>query len=246
MAATLKFLCLLMLASSTSLKAVTADEASPATVVLLHGMGRTRLSMEKLAANLQRDGYAVVNLSYPSTRSTVNESVQHLHQTFQQQRLKEHRTVHFVTHSLGGILVRAFLKQHPQSNLGRVVMLSPPNRGSELADRLMAGPLRHLYRLTTGPAGQELGTSPDSTPNQLGPVDFPLGVITGSRSLNPLFSSTFDGPNDGKVAVERAMVEGMADFLVVRHSHSFIMRSSTVTRETIHFLKHGRFSRSEA
>ena len=114
-------------------------------------------------------------------------------------------------------------------------MLSPPNGGSELADHLMTGPLRHFYRLTTGPAGQELGTSPESTPNQLGPVNFPLGVITGNRSLNPLFSSTFPGANDGKVAVERAKVEGMADFLVVRHSHSFIMRSSVVTRETIHF-----------
>ena len=212
-------------------------------VVVLHGMGRTKLSMSWLAGRLEQRGYDVLNFSYPSTRSSVATSTAHLHQELQNQLPARAGRVHFVTHSLGGIVVRAYLKQHPPANLGRVVMLSPPNQGSEVVDKLRDN---FLYRLTTGPAGQELGTEKTSTPNALGEVNFPLGVITGDRSFNPLFSSWLSGPDDGKVSVHRAKVSGMADFLVVPHSHSFIMRSSTVAQQVAHFLAHGKFNPSAA
>ena len=208
-------------------------------VVVLHGMGRTKLSMSWLAGRLEQQGYDVLNFSYPSTRSSVASSTAHLHQELQSRLPARTGQVHFVTHSLGGIVVRAYLKQHLPANLGRVVMLSPPNQGSEVVDRLRD---IFLYRLATGPAGQELGTEKTSTPNMLGEVDFPLGVITGDRSFNPLFSAWLSGPNDGKVSVHRAKVSGMADFLVVPHSHSFIMRSSAVARQVAHFLAHGQFN----
>ena len=208
-------------------------------VVVLHGMGRTKLSMSWLAGRLEQQGYDVLNFSYPSTRSSVANSTAHLHRELQTQLTECAGKVHFVTHSLGGIVVRAYLKQHPPANLGRVVMLSPPNQGSEVVDKLRDN---FLYRLATGPAGQELGTEKTSTPNALGEVNFPLGVITGDRSFNPLFSSWLSGPDDGKVSVHRAKVSGMADFLVVPHSHSFIMRSSTVMQQVAHFLAHGKFN----
>src|SRR5436190_751136 len=97
-------------------------------------------------------------------------------------------------------------------------MLAPPNRGSELAERLRSN---CLYRLATGPAGQQLGTRDSSLPRQLGPVDFGLGIIAGDRSLNPLFSSWIPGPDDGKVSVRSTTLPD-AELLVVHHSHTWI------------------------
>src|SRR5688572_2207677 len=240
-----KLLVLIMLASSIN----ATDAGSPAaeagreTVVVLHGLGRTRLSMSRLATRLRNHGYEVVNLGYPSTRYGIAELTGHLDRELKSHDFPSARRVHFLTHSLGGIIVRNYLKRHPLSNLGRVVMLSPPNQGSEVVDRL-----RHnlLFKVATGPAGQELGTDALSIPSGLGPVEFPLGVIAGSRSLNPLFSAWITGDNDGTVSVQRARAEGMADFLVVRHSHSFIMRSSLVADQVVEFLRHGRFARRES
>lgn len=228
-----------MLASAGS----PAEAAGGDTVVLVHGMGRTKRSMGCLGDQLSRQGFRIVHFAYPSTRQDVATSAFQLQQLLQAMGGAEAGRVHFVTHSLGGIVVRACLKRHRPSNLGRVVMLSPPNRGSEVADKL-----RHnlFYRWATGPAGLELGTGPDSVPNDLGPVAFPLGVIAGNRSLNPLFSAWLEGPDDGKVSVTRSRVDGMADFLVVPRSHTYIMRSSQVISQVAHFLECGTFNHTPA
>lgn len=118
-------------------------------------------------------------------------------------------------------------------------MLSPPNQGSQLVDELRDNP---LFQWATGPAGQELGTDPSNLPNRLGPADFEVGIITGSQSLNPLTSWLVTGVDDGKVSVENAQLKGMADFLVVPNTHTFIMNSSQVAQEVVHFLEHGSFS----
>jgi triacylglycerol lipase len=222
-----------------SATAAHSTSATADTVFLLHGMGRTTLSMARLATHLSGAGYNVVNLGYPSTRQSVAESASQLDTELKDHCERAKGQAHFVTHSLGGIIVRAYLKQHSPANLGRVVMISPPNQGSEIADKLQDN---IFYKWSTGPAGQELGTGDNSTPNQLGPVNFPLGVITGDRSLNPIFSSWIGGPSDGKVSVKRAAVTGMTDFLVVNHSHTYIMRSRSVAEEVVHFLKQGRFA----
>ena len=228
---------LLMLATLTTSAAPTS-QVERDTVVVLHGMGRTKLSMAPLANELRHQGFEVINFSYPSTRRSIAESSELLRRQIAAVSTTQNGRIHFVTHSLGGIVVRAMLKEYRPAKLGRVVMLSPPNQGSELADRLRSN---FVYRLATGPAGQELGTNDASTPNTLGAVDFPLGVITGNRSLNPLFSAWIPGPDDGKVSVSRAPVDGMTDFLVVPHSHSFIMRSPQVGAQVVHFLRHGQF-----
>jgi hypothetical protein len=155
-------------------------------------------------------------------------------------------TLDFVTHSLGGILLRVAVAQGwvAAERIRRVVMLGPPNGGSELVDILSSLPtVGALYRRLTGPAGLELGTGATGVPARLPPVPFELGVIAGNRSANPLFSALLAEPNDGKVRVERARVDGMRDFLVVPHWHPMLTLSRVVAEQTLHFLDYGRFRR---
>ena len=213
-----------------------------AWVILLHGMGRTHRSMAKMARHLADAGYRVVNLDYPSTEAdieTLSEGI--VADTVKDCRLKNPSVpIHFVTHSLGGILVRQYLQSHRLPPGSRVVMLSPPNKGSEIVDRLKDN---KLYRWFMGPAGQQLGTSDNDVPNRLGPIDLPVGVITGNATLEPWFSVQLPGPDDGKVSVERARLDEMADFLVVQKSHGFIMNDPQVIAQSIHFLQYGQFRR---
>ena len=179
------------------------------------------------------------HLDYPSTDATLDQLLALLDGKIEECCLDTGKPLHFVTHSLGGILVRAYLADKRPEHLGRVVMLSPPNHGSELVDTLRQS---RLLRWAVGPVGQELGTEATSLPKRLGPADYELGIITGSRSLNPLTSWIVTGDDDGKVGVESAQLTGMAAFLVVPHTHTFIMNSSQVAEEVLHFLEHGSFS----
>lgn len=208
-------------------------------VIVLHGLGRSSTTMWLLSHRLTKSGFDVRNIDYPSTKLSIPDLVRGLATEVDACCGQSEQPLHFVTHSLGGILVRAYLAEHRPENLGRVVMLSPPNRGTELVDRVVSHP---LFRWATGPTVQDLGTATTSLPNRLGPADFELGVITGSRSLNPIASWLISGTDDGVVSVSSARLKGMADFLVVPKTHTFIMNSSDVAREVIHFLNHGAFS----
>lgn len=210
-------------------------------VVLLHGLGRTRLSMKDMQQKLTRAGYHTVNLDYPSTSKTIERIAREdVPPAIDQCRRFSPSAIHFVTHSLGGIIMRQSLTETRPEKFGRLVMLSPPNRGTAIVDKLKGC---WLFRWMNGPAGQQLSTAADSVPNQLGPVDYPAGVITGDRYafFDAWFSSIIPGRDDGKVSVERAKVEGMADFLVVPKSHPFIMNAAYVQAETVYFLSHGKF-----
>jgi pimeloyl-ACP methyl ester carboxylesterase len=201
---------------------------------MLHGLGRTSLSLAWAERRLRRAGFRPVNIGYPSRKSGIPDLARHVADRIPRTDVGP---THFLAHSLGGILVRYLHDRKLVENTGRVVMLAPPNQGSQLAERLRTHP---LYRLALGPAGQQLGTDDDSVPLELGPVDFELGVIVGNRPFNPL-THLIAGENDGLVAVDEARVEGMADLLVVNCGHTFIMNDSTVLEETIHFFEHGRF-----
>ena len=210
----------------------------PGTVLLLHGLGRSADSMRLFEQALAARGYEVCNVDYPSTRAGVEELAELLAEEVSRCRAGSAAPLHFVSHSLGGIVVRAYLGEYRPRNLGRVVMLAPPNGGSEWVDAF-----RDTWLVTlAGPAARELGTDPESAPRRLGAVDFELGVLIGDRSWNPLGSWLIPGDDDGTVAVASARVEGMADFRVVHENHTFIVTSPQAVWQSIHFLEHGSFA----
>jgi triacylglycerol lipase len=212
--------------------------ASP-PIVLLHGLGRTRHSLWPVAREAARRGYRVHNVGYPSRRAPIEQLAETVGQ-----RITEIATtgvVDVVTHSMGGIIIRAAVAfgALPAEAVRRVVMLAPPNHGSELADRLRDF---RAYRLATGPAGQQIGTNDDSVPRRLPPPPFEVGIIAGRRSTNPLFSRLLGAEGDGKVTVESTHLEGMREIVVVDRSHTFIMWAPDVLAHTFAFLENGRFA----
>lgn len=206
------------------------------TVVLLHGLARGSSMNDALAARLEADGYRVVNVDYPSTKLTPDELAPYLAGVVAACCADAPR-IDFVTHSLGGIVVRAYLASARPPNLGRVVMVAPPNRGTEVVDEL--GPT--VLGLALGPTAAELGTVPGSLPNRLPPATYDVGVIAATSSINPLGSMLIPGDDDGTVAVERTKLAGMADFVTVDASHTFVMSSDETARQVEAFLRDGHF-----
>lgn len=210
-------------------------------VVLLHGMVRTALSMERMQEALADEGYATVNVEYPSRDHTIEELAPLAVEAGLAgcRGIDNVERIHFVTHSLGGILVRQYLSEYDITELGRVVMLAPPNQGSAAADAMGRIP---GFDWINGPAGRQLGKGEDSVPLRLGPATFELGVIAGNRSIDPITSAVLPNPDDGRVSVEDTKLEGMADFVVVDHSHAFMMRMPRTIELARRFLKTGSFS----
>jgi triacylglycerol lipase len=207
-------------------------------VVLLHGLGRTSYSLNSLEKALEQDGYIVVNIGYPSREESIDELSAVVGEAIEECRKHKADEIHFVTHSLGGILVRKYFQNHVVPEAKRMVMLSPPNHGSEIATTY-----KHewWYKTFTGPAGQELGLEPESTPNQLKSIPLEIGIISGTKSLDPWFSSIIKGEDDGKVSVESAKLEEMRDFITVPHSHAFMAGSDEVYKQVSTFLTLGAF-----
>jgi hypothetical protein len=198
--------------------------------------------MRRIACALETAGYEVLNLGYPSMRTSIGTIAHdHLAPAVDVCKQRGAGKIHFVTHSLGGIVVRQYLQQNTVPEGSRMVMLSPPNQGNELAEALRR---LALYRWIMGPAGQELGVGPESVPRNLSPVNIELGVITGKTSILPFSRTLFGGPSDGKVSVDGAKLAEMKDFLVIPAGHAFIMRKRLVIRQAVHFLRHGVFDRT--
>ncbi len=236
------FVLFFLMMISMPLQVVHADNTGEC-VILLHGLARTKASMNKLANHLEGQGYTVVNMDYPSRKHNIQTLAKEtVAKAVSLCEMENSSTIHFVTHSMGGILLRQYLADADISHLGRVVMLSPPNGGSEVVDRLKdLWPFQWL----NGPAGQQLGTDETSVPRTLGPADFELGVITGDRSINLLLSLLIPGDDDGKVAVNNARLSGMKDFLVVHATHPFIMKNKKVMEQVVLFLRTGYFFHSD-
>lgn len=207
--------------------------------VLLHGMARTENSMNKLAKALIEDGYIVSNYGYPSTSLDIDE-IAKTHVAKAISECGNVDKVNFVTHSLGGVVLRKYLSLNTLENLGRVVMLGPPNQGSEVVDKLKNVP---GFKAINGPAGLQLGTGKDSVPNSLGPVTYPVGIIAGSSTFNPVLSQMLPNPDDGKVSVERTKAEGMTDHIVMPVTHTFMMKNKDVIEQVKTFLRSGKFKR---
>jgi len=219
-------LALLLLSSSAH---ALADDC----VILLHGLARTASSMEKLQGKLEQADYLVVNVDYDSRKHPIATLADMaIDEGLQECRYKNVKRINFVTHSLGGILVRQYLNNKNIPELRRVVMLGPPNQGSEVVDSLRDVP---GFEALNGPAGMQLGTSSTDIPKQLGPVGFELGVIAGTQSINLILSTYLPGIDDGKVTFKSAQVEGMKDFIALPVTHPMMMKNANVIAQTLHF-----------
>jgi hypothetical protein len=195
--------------------------------------------MTKIGNKLRTIGYTVHNLDYDSRHHSIEELAANVAEQIEK-RTSSATQVHIVTHSLGGILVRQIQATTPLSKLGRVVMLSPPNHGSEVVDQI-----GHwwLFKKINGPAGQQLGTESKGFINQLPIIDFECGVLTGDRSINWINSLMIPGKDDGKVSTISAQSQGIAAYKVVHATHTFIMKKPNVIQDVVMFLKTGAFSR---
>lgn len=196
-----------------------------AYVVLLHGLARTSRSMVKIENVLKDSGYMVINLNYPSRK----DKIENLANIYLKKNLKEQcpdhsRQIHFVTHSLGGIVVRYFLANNKLKNLGRVIMVAPPNKGAKLADFFSRFSIANEI---AGPALKQLKTGTRSLPNRILPPKYEVGIIAGKYDM--------------KVPANYAKLKNVKDFLLVPSAHTFIMRARKVTAGILKFLETGRF-----
>ncbi|MDR2676020.1 MAG: hypothetical protein LBC18_14435 [Opitutaceae bacterium] len=217
------------------------ESAAADCVVLLHGVGMSAAIMRRLERHLKRAGYRAANISYPSRTMPIER----IAGEFLPARLREHRAadarrLHFVTHSMGGLVLRLLLDAPAlrPANLGRVVMLGPPNHGSAAADTVRKNA---FLRNIAGVNIARLGTGPEAVTRLLGPADFDVGVIAGDSKLNPLFARELGAPNDGAVTLESARLEGMRDFIVMGHSHTVMLWRGAVIRQVLAYLRDGRF-----
>ncbi|UPK01737.1 alpha/beta fold hydrolase [Bradyrhizobium sp. 170] len=207
--------------------------------VLLHGISRTARSFRKMQAALEGTGFATLNLDYASRHKALEALAEDIHPSIQRFADSIDGSIHFVCHSMGGLLARVHIARYRPKRLGRVVMLGTPNCGSEIADLL-----RHFkpYRAFFGPAGQQLGTQRSAVDDaMLPPVDYPVGIIAGNRSIDPVAGTMLPKPHDGRVSVENTKLNGMADHVVVGASHPWLVRNSVAIGQTISFLQDGKF-----
>ena len=220
--------------SQISLNQVTRDR-----VVLLHGIASTSRSLRKLERALQAAGFVTLNIDYASRKKPIAALADDIHPAIARFSGADNAPLHFVAHSMGGLLVRAYIAKKRPKQLGRVVMLGTPNNGSEVADLLsQLAPYRAFY----GPAGLELTTGRACGSQALPAPDYPVGIISGNRFIDPVAGLfVLPKPNDGRVSLQSSMVEGMADQIVIKTFHFGLPRNAVAIEQTIAFLRDGRF-----
>ena len=229
-----------MLANAYALPDGTHGQKKPDYAIVLHGLGRSAYSMGDIAKALKKQGYEVHNLDYPSTRDDLPKLIHDMEARLRPYLEDEERTVNFVCYSLGCLLTRGIIHQNRPEKLGRVVMLGPPNHGSEMADFLKDSGVSNWV---LGPVLSQLGVSNRKRlEKEIGAsVDYPVGIIAGNEWIDPVGASIIPGDNDGRVSVENTMLEGMTDHIVLAVSHTFLITNKKAIEQTVEFLKEGKF-----
>src|ERR1700738_4577489 len=215
---------------------------SKAGVVLLHGISRTSRSFRRMQTTAEAAGFATLNVGYDSRHKPLQALAEDIHPAIERFVDRTAGSVLCVGHSMGGLLARVYVGRYRPKRLGRVVMLGTPNGGSEIADHLKDF---LPYRAWFGPAGQQLGTIRDAALGViLPPIDYPVGIIAGNRSVYPISSVFLPKPHDGRVSVENTKLEGMIDHIVIAASHPWLPRNALAIEPAIAFLRGGRFSKA--
>ncbi len=237
---TLGMLIVVFLFSLTSIpylkhvRPVQVLEGNGDCVILLHGLGRLSSSMNPIAEYLNESEFMTVNIDYPSTKYDIKTLSKSYLEPAISKYCANSSKINFVTHSLGGIIVRHYLANNSLENLGKVIMLAPPNKGSELADYLKK---IEIVNWIMGPALSELGTDSSSMPLNISDSEYNAHIIAGNKSSNFLFSNIIPGDDDGKVAVENTKFKNMKSFLLVSENHTYIMGSEEVKGSIKNFLE---------
>ncbi|PCJ54906.1 MAG: hypothetical protein COA70_04240 [Planctomycetota bacterium] len=205
-------------------------------VILLHGIADSRLSFWRLEDKLKQDGWQVAALSYPSTHQSLQQHADHLAEVVE--HLRGYRSVHFVTHSLGGIVVRRFLADggvwQQRISIKRIVMIGPPNQGAVFAEKVEAFP---PYTWIFGDAGKSLTPS---AMKSLPAPEMPFLVIAGSRGNKDGWNPVLQGDDDFVVRVEETHLQGETGHLLVKGLHGLMMNNNGVIAATLMFLRNGK------
>lgn len=207
-------------------------------VMLIHGLGRSAGAFTEMEDALRREGYETASVNYPSTRQGIAAHADNLHEIIDS--LDGVELLSFVTHSLGGLVIRDLLARDDnwrrEIKVHRAVMIAPPNQGSQLADRLKELP---AYQWLTGESGQGL-TSEAASKLPIPDVEF--GIIAGGRGNDLGFNPLLPGDDDGFVAVDETRLDGARDFLLIPTTHGLVDDHPKTIDATITFLRDGRFN----
>ena len=211
--------------------------------VLIHGLYKFPFAMSQITKALDQAGYCVVNFEYESRRYSIDEvATSFLPQFIKKYCTDPKKKINFITYSVGGLVLRRFLEKDKLFKLGRVVMIAPPNHGSELATFLKKY-LNFIYKFVCGQIGQQLGTDKNDYINKIlkQNVNFDLGIIAGRGALSPFSYFMIDGIHDGMILVESTELQGMKDHIIIPASHSFILFFRFTAKKVLDFLKNGNF-----
>lgn len=207
-------------------------------VILIHGFARNNMSMWKLASSIEKAGYEVERVGYKSLRKNIDEIKKIVFKQFDKNIDSKYEKVHFVGHSLGGLLIRSYLGNHNVKNLGNVVLIGSPSHGTEAVDYYKD---KKWFKLT-GPIAVELGTNGSKFLESLTQPYYNLGVIAGNKEIK-LFEHVLKGQDDGLVRVESTKIKGMSDFIIIKANHAGMRFNKNVAHQTISFLKNGKFKK---
>jgi pimeloyl-ACP methyl ester carboxylesterase len=203
-------------------------------VVVIHGIIRSSKSFAQLRVKLEERHVTVVGFDYPSTQVPIEESADYLRQMLQS--LEGIEQIDLVVHSMGGLVLRTYLRDHRDPRFHRMVMLGVPNLGARMANIVQQNP---LYRLIFGPAGQQLIEDPEGYIAGLPTPDFEFAVIGGARGTENGWNPLIPGDDDGTVSVDNTRLPGAADFMTAPVLHSFLMTNEDVVAATCRFLETG-------